>query len=61
MDKTTRLVVTVVLTVFGATFLVLGVIELVARHSYFLGPLHVATGVLWLVGVIVIRRRAPRV
>ncbi|RPE78084.1 MULTISPECIES: hypothetical protein [unclassified Frondihabitans] len=61
MDKTTRAVLTVILTLFGATFFILGVILLVARHSYLLGAIEVATGALWLIGVIVIRRRAPRV
>ncbi|MGA1813326.1 hypothetical protein VH571_13185 [Frondihabitans sp. 4ASC-45] len=61
MDRTTRAVLTVLLTVFGLTFMTLGVIEFVARHIHFLGAIHVATGVLWLLGVVLIRRRAPRV
>jgi hypothetical protein len=61
VDKTTRAVLTVILTVFGLAFMVLGVIEFAARQHHVLGVIHVATGVLWLLGVVLIRRRAPRV
>jgi hypothetical protein len=61
VDKTTRKVLIVVFSLFGLIFLALGAVELAVRHSYFLGALHVALGLMWLIGATLVHRRAPRV
>lgn len=61
VDKATRKVLIVVFSLFGLIFLALGVVELAFRHSLFLGALHVALGLMWLIGASLVYRRAPRI
>lgn len=61
MHKTTRKVLIVMFALCGLVFFALGVVELAFRHSYFLGALHIALGLIWLIGASLVHRRAPRI
>jgi ABC-type dipeptide/oligopeptide/nickel transport system permease subunit len=61
VDKTTRRVTTIFLSLFGLFFLVAGVAILIRGSNTFLGVVYIPLGILWLLILVFVVRKSPKV
>lgn len=61
VDKTTRRVVTILVSLFGLFFFVAGVVILITGSNAFLGFVYILLGILWLLIMVLVVRKSPKV
>ncbi|MEC5149396.1 hypothetical protein [Cryobacterium sp. GrIS_2_6] len=60
MTRITRNVLVMIATLFGLSFLVLGIAILLDGRSGVWGAIYIPLGIVWLAGATVIFRRTPK-